>query len=208
MDMRGRYKRSAESRKKSAQSRNEYFKRDETARAKIALNTKKQWSDPSTRKTIIAGVRKSRQGKNLRETLSKKATERWKDSEFRKRVIPLMSGKNNHRYNPDRSQVLHRNGRGFLKSQVKRLLKEKCDWCGSEKNLQLDHIMPVCAGGNSDDSNAQTLCVKCNNRKRITIDAELMKSYRIRGNSNRVMPRTIPSQATFEKTWACVETMG
>ncbi|MDE2015955.1 MAG: HNH endonuclease [Patescibacteria group bacterium] len=106
-----------------------------------------------------------------------------------------MSGINNHRYNPDRSQVIHRNGRGFLKSQVKRLLKSSCGWCGVKKNLQLDHIIPICAGGGSEDSNAQTLCVKCNNRKRDTIDMELMKSYRTRGTSDQIMLKTIPNQA-------------
>ena len=201
--MRGRYKRSKESRQRSSEARKKYFTRDKTARSKVAKNTKKQWENPETRETILNAVRIAGNKKEVKEKRRQAAFKRWRDKEFREKVIPLMSGINNHRYNPDRSQVLHRGGKGFLKSQVKRLKEPSCKWCGSRVKLQLDHIVPVCAGGGSEDSNAQTLCVKCNNKKRDTYDLVLMKSYRIRGTSDRVKPKTIPSQADKKSSEVC-----
>ena len=38
----------------------------------------------------------------------------------------------------------------------------KCAFCGSTKNLQVDHIIPYSKGGAHDESNFQCLCQKCN----------------------------------------------
>ena len=195
MDMRGKYKRTSQTNAKSSIARKRYFQEDKEAREKVSINTKKQWNNPKTRVRILKAVRKANQQKDLCEKRRKAAIKRWKDPKFREKVIPLMSGLHNHRYNPDRSLIIHRNGKVFSKSQVKRLLKSSCKWCGTKKNLQLDHIIAICAGGGCEDSNAQTLCVKCNNKKRDTIDMELMKSYRSRGISEQVMLKTIPNQA-------------
>lgn len=40
-----------------------------------------------------------------------------------------------------------------------------CQCCGSYKNLEYDHIMPYSCGGNSNVSNIQLLCLKCNRSK-------------------------------------------
>lgn len=40
-----------------------------------------------------------------------------------------------------------------------------CVYCGSEFQLQLDHIVSVKNGGGIDDDNLQTLCKRCNIEK-------------------------------------------
>jgi 5-methylcytosine-specific restriction endonuclease McrA len=40
-----------------------------------------------------------------------------------------------------------------------------CQYCGSERNLSIDHIMPVSRGGKSTWENTVTACQKCNSKK-------------------------------------------
>jgi hypothetical protein len=41
----------------------------------------------------------------------------------------------------------------------------RCRRCGSARNLEIDHIVPVSKGGTSEELNLQTLCRRCNRRK-------------------------------------------
>lgn len=41
----------------------------------------------------------------------------------------------------------------------------KCCYCGSKNNLEIDHIIPISKGGKSTFDNLQTLCHKCNVKK-------------------------------------------
>ncbi|RLC88792.1 MAG: hypothetical protein DRJ03_01700 [Chloroflexi bacterium] len=43
--------------------------------------------------------------------------------------------------------------------------KYRCQYCGTWKNLTVDHIVPVSKGGSDDVNNLQTLCNECNARK-------------------------------------------
>ena len=45
----------------------------------------------------------------------------------------------------------------------------KCINCGSEFELQYDHIIPVVKGGSSTIENIQILCKKCNYKKHASI---------------------------------------
>jgi hypothetical protein len=41
----------------------------------------------------------------------------------------------------------------------------QCKFCGTRRNLTLDHVVPRSRGGSDDDSNLQTLCEPCNQAK-------------------------------------------
>lgn len=41
----------------------------------------------------------------------------------------------------------------------------KCNKCGSDRNLEFDHIIPVTEGGSSTERNIQLLCSECNKKK-------------------------------------------
>ena len=41
----------------------------------------------------------------------------------------------------------------------------KCEHCGSEINLQYDHVYPYSLGGSNDTDNFQILCSECNRKK-------------------------------------------
>jgi hypothetical protein len=45
----------------------------------------------------------------------------------------------------------------------------KCVNCGSEENLEYDHIIPISKGGSNTARNIQILCEKCNRTKRDSI---------------------------------------
>ena len=49
--------------------------------------------------------------------------------------------------------------------ELKQFTKDRCARCGSTKRLEMDHIIPLCVGGTSDDINLQTLCYDCHVKK-------------------------------------------
>ena len=63
----------------------------------------------------------------------------------------------------------------FTAMQRAQWLESQCVRCGSGSNLALDHVIPVCAGGQSVRANAQTLCQPCNNWKAKHVDRLLSR---------------------------------
>ncbi len=43
--------------------------------------------------------------------------------------------------------------------------KPRCEYCGAEKNFDIDHIKPIHKGGHNGIDNLQLLCKKCNQKK-------------------------------------------
>ena len=55
-----------------------------------------------------------------------------------------------------------------LKVNRKRIFKRDrytCQYCGSKRNLTLDHVMPRSRGGNNSWTNMVTCCSRCNSKK-------------------------------------------
>ena len=52
-----------------------------------------------------------------------------------------------------------------VKDQVWRRDEGKCTICGTQENLEFDHIIPFSKGGMNTYRNLQLLCQKCNSRK-------------------------------------------
>ena len=52
-----------------------------------------------------------------------------------------------------------------VKDAVWRRAKGKCENCGSQINLEFDHIIPFSKGGSNTYRNVQLLCEKCNREK-------------------------------------------
>lgn len=60
------------------------------------------------------------------------------------------------------------NHKPISKVQRERIMKRdglKCVSCSSTTKLAIDHVVPVSAGGSSDDSNLRVLCGSCNSKK-------------------------------------------
>ena len=48
------------------------------------------------------------------------------------------------------------------RSQKKKL---KCEWCGTNKNITIDHIKQQSWGGNHNPKNLRVLCRKCHDKR-------------------------------------------
>lgn len=145
------------------------------------------WKDPKIRPKLLAAVRKAARSRSNRTLKSKQAKERWKRDP---KSWNIVSGEEHCCYNPNKF-TMKRNGMDFGKSQRKRLLQKKCKWCGSKENLQLDHIKAVINGGDNSDSNAQTLCMNCNQKKRLQDIREAQN--RVENGGPPIKENTVPS---------------
>jgi 5-methylcytosine-specific restriction endonuclease McrA len=99
--------------------------------------------------------------------------------DFIKRHDPLMKVQRRENVAPEvkvESKLVHScpvksASRKHIPAQVKRKVFTKadhrCEKCGSVHALQIDHIRPVCHGGESGPSNLRILCRACNQREAI-----------------------------------------
>ena len=56
-----------------------------------------------------------------------------------------------------------------ITQDIKKIVYErdngKCKQCGSDRDLQFDHILPHSKGGSDEVENLQILCKTCNSKK-------------------------------------------
>ena len=52
-----------------------------------------------------------------------------------------------------------------IRQELLNKFDNKCNYCGSNDNLQVDHIIPLSEDGSNDISNLQILCKTCNLKK-------------------------------------------
>ena len=67
-----------------------------------------------------------------------------------------------------------------LRTKAKRQLDYRCQHCGAEEHLELDHIVNVSRGGQDTLENLQWLCKRCHNVKTQLEAAERRGRYRRR----------------------------
>lgn len=74
--------------------------------------------------------------------------------------------------NKPREEQRHRHN--FTPYQRRTWKDTKCAWCEATEKLELDHILPVSAGGTNVKENSQTLCRLCNLWKSHYIDRPIL----------------------------------
>lgn len=69
-------------------------------------------------------------------------------------------------------RMIYKNKVPFSKRNVMVRDQYKCSYCGSTRNLTIDHIIPKARGGKSSFENCTTACKPCNNRKGSRLPSE------------------------------------
>ncbi len=67
-----------------------------------------------------------------------------------------------------KNKLSHYNITKETKIKLEKKANKKCEECGSEKNLEIHHIIPRQYGNLNDISNLQLLCHGCHNKKPIS----------------------------------------
>jgi hypothetical protein len=97
-------------------------------------------------------------------------------------------------------RIAKRNGFGsrHISDDVKRQVWErdggKCCECGSDANIEYDHIHPISKGGNSDLDNIQLLCRPCNRSKRTKVATQGLGRRSLEKEKRKKRERKIATQ--------------
>jgi 5-methylcytosine-specific restriction endonuclease McrA len=98
--------------------------------------------------------------KSPKEIIKEKERKRLLEKQVREEVRDELE-KELYGVQSDSRESIPRN----VKKEVWNRDDRKCVKCGSQKNLEFDHIIPVSKGGSNTARNVQILCKKCNREK-------------------------------------------
>jgi 5-methylcytosine-specific restriction endonuclease McrA len=62
-------------------------------------------------------------------------------------------------------RMIYKNRVPYSKKNIMTRDNYTCAYCGSNEELTIDHIIPICQGGKSTFENCVTACFSCNNAK-------------------------------------------
>ena len=88
-------------------------------------------------------------------------------------IMSLNKGYYNYRtnqrklINKPRIEACKHTSKKDIRDEVFKLYGKICLRCGSEENISIDHVIPVCKGGKNSIKNYQPLCKSCNSKKGI-----------------------------------------
>ena len=78
-----------------------------------------------------------------------------------------------HSFSNSVQKSKHSENNRYLSSALKHYVwhrdKGQCSNCGSQRNLNYDHIKPLALGGESKAENLRLLCFQCNQREAIKV---------------------------------------
>ena len=101
----------------------------------------------------------------------KEKKRQYEKSEYQKR-------KHRERQNRRRLRKKNIDTRVISIKDMNKILNSKCIVCSSEKNICLDHIIPIVKGGRHSIGNLQPLCISCNSRKKDLFMIQFKNKYR------------------------------
>lgn len=95
--------------------------------------------------------------------------------------------------NPDKQRAIYANrrarkkGAGLFKvehNDLARMYAQACTYCGSKKDIQIDHVIPLAKGGTHSLGNLTPACKACNMSKKDLLLAEWKYGKRINKKAN------------------------
>lgn len=95
--------------------------------------------------------------------------------------------------NPDKQRAIYarrrarRNGAGLFKvahNELARIYAQPCTYCGSLKDIQVDHVIPLAKGGTHSVGNLTAACKSCNMSKKDLFLTEWKYGKRINKKAN------------------------
>lgn len=87
------------------------------------------------------------------------------DRVWREKVEGIIRNPDNWHCDPKQPRYLWNMFRKKRRPEVLARDENICKYCGSNEDLEIDHIIPLAKGGTNDLDNLQILCRHCNRKK-------------------------------------------